>query len=97
MMRCIGASAGSIRSVFSSEGAVLMLAGWAMGIPLGYGLGWGFFQMFLDSLAISMPFAFPLFWVLVALVLVAGAGALIIQVPITRAVRIPPGDALRYQ
>jgi putative ABC transport system permease protein len=97
MMRCIGASAGSIRSVFSSEGAVLMLSGWAIGIPLGYALGWGFFQMFLDSLAISMPFAFPLFWVLVALVLVAGAGALIIQAPITRAVRIPPGDARRYQ
>jgi putative ABC transport system permease protein len=97
MMRCIGASAGSIRSVFSSEGAVLMLAGWAIGIPLGYALGFGFFQMFLDSLAISMPFAFPVFWVLVALVLVVGAGALIIQVPITRAVRIPPGDALRYQ
>jgi putative ABC transport system permease protein len=97
MMRCIGAGAASIRAVFSSEGLVLMMSGWALGIPLGFALGWSLFQMFLGSLAVSMPFVFPLAYVLIALAAVVGVGALIIQVPITRAVRIPPGDALRYQ
>jgi len=40
---------------------------------------------------------FPAAYALIALVAVVGVGALVIQVPITRAVRIPPGDALRYQ
>jgi putative ABC transport system permease protein len=97
IMRCIGAGAGSIRAVFSSEGLMLMVAGWALGIPLGFALGWSLFEMFTSSMAVSMPFVFPAAYALIALVAVVGVGALVIQVPITRAVRIPPGDALRYQ
>ena len=97
MMRCIGAGAGSIRAVFSSEGLMLMMAGWALGVPLGFTLGWSLFVTFTASMGVSMPFVFPAAFVLIALVAVVGVGALVIQVPITRAVRIPPGDALRYQ
>jgi putative ABC transport system permease protein len=97
MMRCIGASAGSIRAVFSSEGLVLMTAGWALGIPLGIALGGALFWWFLDAMAVSMPFVFPAAYALISLLAVVGVGALVIQVPITRAVRIPPGDALRHQ
>jgi putative ABC transport system permease protein len=97
IMRCIGAGAGSIRAVFSSEGLMLMVAGWTLGIPLGFALGWSLFELFTGSMAVSMPFVFPAAYVLIALVAVVGVGALVIQVPITRAVRIPPGDALRYQ
>ncbi len=97
MMRCIGAGAGSIRAVFSSEGLVLMTAGWALGVPLGFALGGGLFWWFLDAMAVSMPFVFPAAYALISLIAVVGVGALVIQVPITRAVRIPPGDALRYQ
>jgi putative ABC transport system permease protein len=97
VMRCIGAGAGSIRAVFSSEGLMLMVAGWAIGIPLGATLGGALFYWFTSSMFVSMPFVFPAAYAAVALVAVVGAGMLVIQVPITRAVRIPPGDALRYQ
>jgi putative ABC transport system permease protein len=97
IMRCIGARARNIRAVFSSEGAVLLMAGWAVGVPLGYLLGFGLFEMFQGSVGVQMPFIFPAVFVLMALAVVIGIGALAIQLPISRAVRIPPGDALRYQ
>jgi ABC-type antimicrobial peptide transport system permease subunit len=97
MLRCIGARASHIRAVFSSEGFVLMLTGWAIGIALGFALGWSLFQWFLSSVSVEIPYVFPWSYVVVALAAVVGVGALVIQLPITRAVRIPPGDALRYQ
>jgi putative ABC transport system permease protein len=97
VLRCIGGSERNIRAVFSSEGLALMLAGWGMGIPLGLAVGWGLFQKFIGAMALQMPFQFPAGNLLVALAVVVGIGLLVIQVPITRAVRIPPGAALRYQ
>jgi len=97
IMRCVGAGAGSIRAVFSSEGLILVVAGWAIGIPLGFVMGGSLFFWFTAALAVSMPFVFPAAYVAVALVAVVCVGIVVIQVPITRAVGIPPGDALRYQ
>ena len=97
VMRCIGARARNIRAVFSTEGLVLMLAGWGIGIPLGLAVGWGLFTLVTGAMAIRMPFLFPAGNLLVALAAVVGIGLVVIQVPITRAVRIPPGEALRYQ
>jgi len=38
ILRCIGAHARDVRRIFGTEGLVVALAGWAIGIPLGFGL-----------------------------------------------------------
>ena len=38
ILRCIGARARDIRRIFTTEGVALALAGWLLGIPLGYAL-----------------------------------------------------------
>ena len=38
VLRCIGARARDVRRIFATEGVVLALAGWLLGIPLGYAL-----------------------------------------------------------
>ena len=38
ILRCIGARARDVRRIFATEGVALALAGWLLGIPLGYAL-----------------------------------------------------------
>jgi putative ABC transport system permease protein len=38
VLRCIGARARDVRRIFASEGGTLAVAGWLLGIPVGYAL-----------------------------------------------------------
>ena len=38
ILRCIGARARDVRRIFATEGVALALAGWLLGIPVGYAL-----------------------------------------------------------
>ena len=59
ILRCIGARARDIRRIFATEGLALALAGWLLGIPLGYALdrlfGWLVGRIF----GFDLPVAFP--------------------------------------
>jgi putative ABC transport system permease protein len=41
MLRCLGAHARDGRRIFATEGLIVALAGWVIGVPLGFGLAHG--------------------------------------------------------
>jgi ABC-type lipoprotein release transport system permease subunit len=96
ILRCVGARARHVRRVFATEGLVLALAGWLLGIPFGYAIdrlfGWLVGQIF----GFEMPVAFPPWNVPLALLGTIVLALLLMQLPIRRAVRFRPGEALRY-
>jgi len=97
MLRCIGARAMNIRSVFGSEGIGLTLVGWLIGIPMGYILGRLMWYGLSQAMDIEAPFLYPVVNIPIVLVITVLVALLIIQPPLWRATHIKPGDALRYQ
>ena len=97
ILRCLGAQARHVRRVFTAEGAVLTVVGWAGGVPLG----WMLFRLLLvfvrHIFGIEAPAAFSWTGPLIALVAVVAVMLVVIRVPLRRAARIRPGAALRYQ
>jgi putative ABC transport system permease protein len=96
ILRCLGARGRDIRRIFAAEGLVLALAGWLAGIPLGYALtrffGWLIGRIF----GFQLPFLFPPANILLALIGTVVLALLLMRLPLRRAVRFRPGDALRY-
>jgi putative ABC transport system permease protein len=97
MMRCLGSKSGHIRNMFGSEGLVLVLIGWLVGIPLGYAIGSYLNYMVYDLINIEMTYLFPFDYVIIALLVTAAVSIVVIQPPLWRATHFKPGDALRYQ
>jgi len=97
ILRCIGSRARDIRMIFGSEGFVLGLLGWVVGIPMGFLIGRVIWAMLLGMLDVDAGFLFPINYILWVLVITVVLTLAIIQLPIRRAARMKPGDALRYQ
>jgi putative ABC transport system permease protein len=97
MMRCLGARAREIRNMFSSEGAFLSLAGWTVGLPMGFIIANVITAGIAAQMKIRLPLIFPLAYVVWSLVIALLGTVAIIQAPLLRATRLKPGDALRYQ
>ena len=97
MLRCIGAPARDIRRPFRTEGVTLTILGWVAGVPLGY-LGAQLLSKLVTAVfSFKIALEFPLEFVGLAL-----GGALVLAVlamvmPLRRATRLRPGEALRYQ
>ena len=96
ILRAIGARARHIRRIFATETLMLALTGWVIGIPLGYLLDHFLVWLVQHAVNLDVPFTFPLRYVAVALVGTILLALLITLLPIKRAVRYRPGDALRY-
>ena len=96
VLRCIGARARDVRRIFATEGVVLALAGWLLGIPLGYALDRFLVWLVWEVVGVRIEVVFPPWNVALALVGTVALALLIILLPIHRAVRFRPGDALRY-
>jgi putative ABC transport system permease protein len=96
VLRCIGARAREIRRIFAAEGLAVSLAGWLLGIPIGYALARMFSWLMLKTINIDFGFSFPPLNLLVALVGTVGLAVLIMRLPLRRAVRFKPGEAIRY-
>jgi putative ABC transport system permease protein len=97
MLRCVGSSSRSIRSVFGVEGLVIALFGWTAGIPMGFLVGSFLNMMIYDLMHLEMAFIFPMEYVLISLVLTLIMTLVVIQPSLWRATHLKPGDALRYQ
>jgi len=97
ILRCIGSRARDIRWVFGSEGMVMALIGWIAGIPVGYLLGRFIWWMFGNWFDIEADFLFPALFLVLTLGITILMTVLIIQLPLRRAARMKPGDALRYE
>ena len=96
VLRCIGARARDIRRIFAAEGLAVSLAGWLLGIPVGYALARLFNWLLLEVVGIEFAFTFPPLNLLIALVGTVVLALLIMRIPLRRAVRFKPGEALRY-
>jgi putative ABC transport system permease protein len=96
ILRCIGARGRDVRHIFTTEGVALALAGWALGIPLGYVLDRVFVWLVWKVVEVRVPAAFPLWNVVIALVGTVVLALLVLLLPVRRASRLRPGDALRY-
>jgi len=97
MLRCIGARSMSIRSVFGSEGMFLSLIGWLIGVPLGYGLYEFLLYQVEDVMKLDLPWSFPLSFVVLSFFITIIGTMIIILIPVARATRFKPGEALRYE
>ncbi|HWJ81413.1 MAG TPA: FtsX-like permease family protein [Nocardioides sp.] len=96
ILRSIGARARDIRRIFTSEGIVLALVGWLAGIPLGYLLTRLILRLVWEIVDVRLPVVFPAGNLLVALVGTTVLALLVLALPVRRAVRFRPGEALRY-
>ena len=96
ILRSIGARARDIRRIFMTEGVVLALAGWLLGIPLGYALMRLLVWLVWEVVGVRIPVAFPPWNSVVALVGTVVLALVVLALPVRRAVRLRPGEALRY-
>ncbi len=96
VLRCIGARARDIRRIFAAEGIAVSLAGWLLGIPVGYAFARLLNWLLLEVVKIEFTFTFPPLNILIALVGTVALALLIMRVPLRRAVRFKPGEALRH-
>jgi putative ABC transport system permease protein len=96
VLRCIGARARDIRRIFAVEGLTVSLLGWLLGIPVGYALARVLNWLLLEFVKIEFAFTFPPLNVLIALVGTVVLALLLMRIPLRRAVRYKPGEALRY-
>lgn len=96
VLRCIGARARDIRRIFTAEGITVSLAGWLLGIPIGYVLARMFIWLMLKIVKLEFAFTFPPVNLLIALGGTLVLALLIMRIPLRRAVRFKPGEAIRY-
>ena len=96
VLRCIGAHARDVRRIFATEGLTVALAGWLIGIPLGFGFAHGLAALATNVFNEHVLFAFPLLNIPIALIGTVILALLVMQIPLRRAVRFKAGEALRY-
>jgi putative ABC transport system permease protein len=97
ILRCLGARARHIRRIFTTEAVVLTLAGWAVGILLGWLIYEGLLILVRHDADLILPQDFQPIIPLITLAGVLVLTLIVIRGPLHRAKRIQPGTALRYQ
>jgi len=97
MMRCLGSGSSHIRRMFGTEGLVIALAGGLVGIPMGYGVARFLNWIMFNIMNLEMEVLFPVSFVIIAILVTVVLTLIVIQLPLHRAARFRPGDALRYQ
>jgi putative ABC transport system permease protein len=96
ILRSIGARARDVRRIFTTEGVALAIGGWLVGIPLGYALTRLLVWLVWNVVDVRLPVVFPPWNVVIALIGTLALALLVLFLPVRRAVRFRPGDALRY-
>lgn len=96
VLRSIGARARHIRWIFATEGVALAAAGWLIGIPVGYALTRLIVRLVWEIVDVRIPVVFPVVNIPIALVGTVGLALAVLSLPVRRASRLRPGDALRY-
>ena len=96
ILRSIGARARHVRRIFTTEGITLAISGWLLGIPLGYAFTRLLVWLVWEVIDVRLPVVFPPWNILTALIGTVALALLVLILPVQRAVRFRPGDALRY-
>ncbi len=97
MLRCVGAGSISISAVFATEGLLLAKIGWFLGVPMGLGLYWLLLVMVKDVMKLTLLWHFSWSFILISLAVTFVGTLVVILMPVMRAVRFRPGEALRYE
>lgn len=97
ILRCLGARARHIRWIFGAEAVLLAVAGWALGILLGWLIYEGLLILVRHDADLILPQDFQPAIPLITLAGVLVLTLVVIRGPLHRATRIQPGTALRYQ
>jgi putative ABC transport system permease protein len=95
MLRCIGARARDVRRIFRAEGLLVTGAGWLLGVPLGWLMAHGLGAMTASIADTDIEFVFPISCVALTFVGTMSLAMVVLVLPVRRAVRLRPGDALR--
>jgi putative ABC transport system permease protein len=96
ILRCIGARARDVRRIFATEGIALVVAGWLLGIPVGFALNRLLVWLVKQVVNVDVPAVFPPWNIVLALVGTILLALLVLALPLRRVVRLRPGEALRY-
>jgi putative ABC transport system permease protein len=96
ILRCLGARARDVRRIFATEGVTLALAGWLLGLPLGYALTRLIVRLIWEIAGVRLPLVFPFWNIWIALAGTLALALIVLLLPLRRVVRFRPGDALRY-
>ena len=97
ILRSIGASRRDLRRIFRAEGITIAIAGWLLGIPIGYALGRLIIWALEREFHASFSYTFPLWTVLAALAVTVLVSLVVLRLPVRRAIHMQPGIALRYE
>jgi putative ABC transport system permease protein len=97
MLRCLGSSSWSIRSIFGGEGLTLSMIGWILGMPFGYLVGRFLNYMSLKLMNSDFDLVFPVRILFIAGLVTLVMTVIVIQPPLWKATRMRPGEALRYE
>jgi putative ABC transport system permease protein len=95
-LRCVGARAKDVRRIFTVEGLTIAVLGWVLGVALGWALGLGLVSLTASLVDVELEFVFPAANIAITLVGTVVLALLVLLAPVRRAVRLKPGDALRY-
>jgi putative ABC transport system permease protein len=97
ILRSIGATSRQVRRVFSIEGLVMAVIGWALGSLLGWPLLLGLIAFVDHDFGVNFASSYSLINVPEALVLLVLITLLVIRAPLRRAAHVQPSAVLRYQ
>jgi len=96
ILRSVGARARDVRRIFATEGLVVAILGWALGVPLGYALARALGWATGEAIGLKITFVFPALYVAIALIGTVLLALVVMLAPLRRAVRFKPGEALRH-
>jgi putative ABC transport system permease protein len=97
VLRCLGAPARDLRRVFRTETVTLALAGYILAIPLGWMVAHALQWLILHLANGRLPAPYTLGNLGLALAGTLVLAVLVVVVPLRRAARLRPGDAIRYK
>ena len=97
VLRSLGARSRHVRRIFRAEGTTLSIAGWLVGIPVGYGLAHLIVWLFGRAIHTSLALQFPIWLVVTVLLGVIVVARAAVRPPLRRATRMQPGMAIRYE
>ena len=98
ILRCIGARGRDITRIFQTEAISVALLGWMLAVPSGWLIGWILARVVSEMFKFgSVPYSYPAWYLPIALVATLLLAWLVVIAPVRRAVRLRPGDALRYE